>query len=113
MVSLSSRGGKKRREHLLSGKGLIKWAKQDDSHWKIPPTEWLIVVQHIEQNKETLRQVAHDYDVSYEAVRLAIRAHYMKNIPNEDLLYIQLSNWRRCCSDSMLSRPYCLITSDS
>lgn len=41
--------------------------------WKIPAAEWSRVLQRIEQG-ETLRQVARDYGVSYEAVRRVVRA---------------------------------------
>jgi uncharacterized protein (DUF433 family) len=44
-----------------------------DPRWKIPPSEWGTVVQRVEQG-EPLRQVAHDYGVSYEAVRRVLRA---------------------------------------
>jgi hypothetical protein len=44
-----------------------------DPRWKIPPSQWGTVVQRVEQG-ETLRQVAHDYGVSYEAVRRVRRA---------------------------------------
>ena len=41
--------------------------------WKIPSAERLRVLQRIEQG-ETLRQVAREYGVSYEAVRRVVRA---------------------------------------
>jgi hypothetical protein len=41
--------------------------------WKIPLSEWRTVVERVEQG-EPLRQVAHDYGVSYEAVRRVLRA---------------------------------------
>jgi hypothetical protein len=41
--------------------------------WKIPPTEWPTVLWRIDQG-ETLRTIARDYAVSYEAVRRVIRA---------------------------------------
>jgi uncharacterized protein (DUF433 family) len=44
-----------------------------DPRWKIPPAEWATVLQRVEQG-EQLRQVAHDYGVSYEAVRRVLRA---------------------------------------
>ena len=44
-----------------------------DPRWKIPPTAWATVVQRVEEG-EPLRQVAHDYGVSYEAVRRVLRA---------------------------------------
>jgi hypothetical protein len=44
-----------------------------DPRWKIPPSEWGTVVHRVEQ-EEPLRQVAHDYGVSYEAVRRVLRA---------------------------------------
>jgi hypothetical protein len=46
----------------------------DDSHWKIPMPEWSTVLRRVEQNHEPLRQVAKDYNVSYEAVRRVLRA---------------------------------------
>jgi uncharacterized protein (DUF433 family) len=44
-----------------------------DPRWKIPPSEWGTVLQRVEQG-EPLRQVAHEYGVSYEAVRRVLRA---------------------------------------
>ncbi|MFL5591793.1 MAG: hypothetical protein ACJ8DI_29660, partial [Ktedonobacteraceae bacterium] len=44
-----------------------------DPRWKIPPTVWETMVQRVEQG-EPLRQVAHDYGVSYKAVRRVLRA---------------------------------------
>ncbi len=44
----------------------------DDHHWKIPPSEWPTVLRRIDQG-ESLRKVARDYGVSYEAVRRVIR----------------------------------------
>jgi hypothetical protein len=41
--------------------------------WKIPASQLSTVLQRIEQG-ETLRQVAREYGVSYEAVRRVIRA---------------------------------------
>ena len=46
----------------------------DNPQWKIPPSEWPIVLRCVEQNGEPLRQVACDYGVSYEAVRRVVRA---------------------------------------
>src|SRR6266852_5523549 len=40
----------------------------DTPQWKIPHSEWLVVLQRVEQG-ETYRQVASSYGVSYEAVR--------------------------------------------
>jgi hypothetical protein len=45
----------------------------DDPHWKIPPSEWSTVLDRIDQG-ESLRKVARDYNVSYEAVRRVICA---------------------------------------
>ena len=45
----------------------------DDPHWKIPATEWQIVLHRIDQG-EPLRKVASDYGVSYETVRRVIQA---------------------------------------
>ncbi len=44
-----------------------------DPHWKIPVAEWARVLQRIDQG-ESLRKVAGDYNVSYEAVRRVIQA---------------------------------------
>lgn len=41
--------------------------------WKIPASEWSSILQRIDQG-ETLRQVAREYGVSYEAVRRVVRA---------------------------------------
>jgi hypothetical protein len=48
-----------------------------DPRWKIPPSEWGTVVHRVEQG-EPLRQVAHDYGVSYEAVRPVLRAAHRR-----------------------------------
>ena len=45
----------------------------ENPQWKIPPSEWPTVLRRIDQG-EPLRQVARDYDVSYEAVRRVVRA---------------------------------------
>jgi hypothetical protein len=44
-----------------------------DSRRKIPVIEWQTVLERIDQN-ETLRKVAEDYGVCYEAVRRGLRA---------------------------------------
>ncbi len=44
-----------------------------DPRWKIPPSAWATVLQRVEQG-ETLRHIARDYGVSYEAVRRVLRA---------------------------------------
>jgi len=44
-----------------------------DPRWKIPPSAWATVLQRVEQ-REPLRHIAHDYRVSYEAVRRVLRA---------------------------------------
>jgi hypothetical protein len=44
-----------------------------DPRWKIPPMAWESVVQRVDQG-EPLRQVAQDYNVSYETVRRVLRA---------------------------------------
>jgi len=44
----------------------------NNTQWKIPPSEWDSVLRRAEH--ESLRQIARDYDVSYEAVRRVIRA---------------------------------------
>ena len=44
-----------------------------DPHWKIPVSEWPTVLERIEQG-ETLRKVAGDYGVSYEAIRRVVSA---------------------------------------
>jgi hypothetical protein len=41
--------------------------------WKIPPSEWEIVLQCVEQG-ESLRHIGRDYGVSYEAVRRVLQA---------------------------------------
>jgi hypothetical protein len=45
----------------------------DHLQWKIPPFEWQTVLRMIDQG-ESLRTVAQDYNVSYEAVRRVVRA---------------------------------------
>jgi hypothetical protein len=45
----------------------------DDPHWKIPATEWPIVLHRVDEG-DPLRKVASDYGVSYETVRRVIRA---------------------------------------
>jgi hypothetical protein len=42
-------------------------------HWKIPVSEWPTVLDRVEQG-ETLRKVAGDYNVSYEAIRRVVCA---------------------------------------
>jgi hypothetical protein len=44
-----------------------------DTRWKIPPSAWATVLQWVEQG-ELLRHIAHDYGVSYKAVRRVLRA---------------------------------------
>jgi hypothetical protein len=46
----------------------------NEPHWKIPPSEWPTILRRVEQNKEPLRQVALDYEVSYETIRRIVRA---------------------------------------
>ena len=46
----------------------------DEPKWKIPPAEWASVVRRVVENREPLRKVAEDYDVSYETVRRVVRA---------------------------------------
>ena len=41
--------------------------------WKTPPAEWPTVLRRIDQG-ESLRTVAGDYGVSYEAFRRVVRA---------------------------------------
>ncbi len=48
-----------------------------EPHWKIPPSEWSTIFRRVEQNKEPLRQVALDYQVSYETIRRIVRAARM------------------------------------
>jgi hypothetical protein len=50
----------------------------DHPQWKIPPAQWQTVLGRIEQG-ESLRAVARDYNVSYEAVRRVIRAARKQN----------------------------------
>ena len=45
----------------------------DHPQWKIPPSEWPTVLAQIDQG-ESLRQVAKDYGVPYEAIRRVLRA---------------------------------------
>src|SRR5437588_11272292 len=45
----------------------------DDPHWKIPATEWPIVLHRIDQG-EPLRKVQSDYGISYETVRRVIQS---------------------------------------
>lgn len=45
-----------------------------EPHWKIPSSEWSTILCRVEQNKEPLRQVALDYEVSYETIRRIVRA---------------------------------------
>jgi hypothetical protein len=42
-----------------------------NTQWKIPPSAWESVLRRAEY--ESLRQIARDYNVSYEAVRRVIR----------------------------------------
>ncbi len=51
----------------------------DDPHWKIPNAERLNVLRRVEQGS-TLRQIASDYGVSYEAVRRVIRAAQAEDV---------------------------------
>jgi hypothetical protein len=44
----------------------------NNTQWKIPPSEWGMVLRRAEH--ESLRQIARNYDVSYEAIRRVIRA---------------------------------------
>ncbi|WP_220194401.1 hypothetical protein [Ktedonospora formicarum] len=46
----------------------------NEPHWKIPPSEWPTILRRVERNKEPLRQVALDYEVSYETIRRIVRA---------------------------------------
>ena len=55
----------------------------DDPHWKIPATEWPIVLHRIDQG-EPLRKVASDYGVSYETVRRVIQAVQAENQRKDD-----------------------------
>ena len=50
----------------------------DNPQWKIPRSEWPVVLRRIEQG-ESLRQIAKDYGVSYEAVRRVIQAAHREN----------------------------------
>ncbi len=53
----------------------------ENPHWKIPPSEWPTVLFRVEQNKESLRQIACEYGVSYEAVRRVVRAAHHREEP--------------------------------
>ena len=55
----------------------------NDPHWKIPATEWHIVLHRIDQG-EPLRKVASDYGVSYETVRRVIQAVEAENQRKDD-----------------------------
>jgi len=46
---------------------------EPDPRWKIPPSAWETVLHRVEQG-ESLRHIARDYGVSYEAVRRVLRA---------------------------------------
>jgi hypothetical protein len=50
----------------------------DEPHWKIPHVEWPNVLHRVEHGS-TLREIAHDYGVSYEAVRRVIQAARAEN----------------------------------
>lgn len=50
----------------------------DNPQWKIPRSEWSVVVRRVEQG-ETYRQIATDYGVSYEAVRRVLQAVRREN----------------------------------
>ncbi len=50
----------------------------DDPHWKIPHDEWSDVLLRVEQGG-TLREIASDYGVSYEAIRRVLRAARAEN----------------------------------
>jgi hypothetical protein len=63
-------------EHVLTDPVVVSLQRRpgpENPQWKIPPAEWQTVLQRIEQG-ESLRAVARDYNVSYEAVRRVIRA---------------------------------------
>jgi hypothetical protein len=44
-----------------------------EPHYGIPPEEWPNVVRRVIENHESLRQVAADYGVSHDTVRLILR----------------------------------------
>jgi hypothetical protein len=46
---------------------------------RIPPTEWPTVVGRITENHESLRTIAHDYEVSHETVRCIFLASRNKD----------------------------------
>jgi hypothetical protein len=58
----------------------------DHPHWKIPPAEWQTVLQRIDLG-ESLRTVAAEYGVSYEAVRRVVRAARQHPNPGKHSLF--------------------------
>jgi len=70
-----------RRSHRHASEQLLqRYPGSDLPKWKIPPSEWLTVLERVEQNHEPLRQVARDYGVSYEAIRRVLKA--ARNLKN-------------------------------
>jgi hypothetical protein len=76
------------RRNTVKAKYSLALIAVPDPRWKIPPSAWATVLQRIEQG-ELLRHIAHDYGVSYEAVRRVLRAalaakseeHVSPNLP--------------------------------
>ncbi len=58
------------REHVVE---VQRHFGPDKPQWKIPRSEWPSVLRRVEQG-ESLRQIAKEYGVSYEAVRRVIQA---------------------------------------
>jgi hypothetical protein len=69
-------------DHVLTDPVVVSLQRRpgpDHPQWKIPPSEWQSVLQRIEQG-ESLRTVAAEYGVSYQAVRRVVRAaHHARN----------------------------------
>ena len=63
----------------------------DDPHWKIPVTEWPLVLERIDQS-ETLRKVAGEYGLSYEAIRRVERQLYLITGALETCRCLQMSH---------------------
>jgi LysM repeat protein len=76
-MSRSSQASSNPFDHVLDHPQVISLPQRrpgpDNPQWKIPPCERPTVVYRIDQG-ESLRQVARDYHVSYEAVRRVVRA---------------------------------------
>lgn len=60
-------------ENGISISGTQRRPGPDNRQWKIPRSEWPVVLHRVGQG-ETYRQIASHYGVSYEAVRRVVRA---------------------------------------